>query len=156
LLVHLTFSRQLRAALLVAGLTVIGLLPQTWLNASTSGGVVSAQYQTQVFDHFFSLQKLTQVAANVSLYTGYAISHQLAPVFGPGATAALARLGLPHALPLLNALLLTALGVGFVHVLRQRRLSELYVVGYSAALLSWGHTGASSCPRYLIPITPFL
>jgi hypothetical protein len=160
---YLLLSRRFRAAA-VAILIIGGSFGlQAWFNSQTNRAIVYDLYDSPTFGQFaesgFSLQtKIEQMLQNAYDYSNEMIATLLIPVFGNGMNSFFGRFGLGFIPGILNLVILALILGGFLLSLREFRLSEIYLIFYAGALLTywWNFEDNGAYARFLIPLLPFL
>src|SRR5690606_15478592 len=147
-------------ALLVVGIC-FGL--QALFNAQTNRSIVYDLYEVpaaaEAADTGSLIQtKISQMLQNVQDYSNEMIANLLVPVFGGGLSNTLSRVGLGFIPGILNLLILAMIFLGFFLSLRDFQLTEIYIVFYAGALLTywWNAENNGAYARFLIPLVPFL
>ncbi|MBE0680362.1 MAG: hypothetical protein IH589_00475 [Anaerolineales bacterium] len=156
LLVYFLLTRRFREAGITTGVFVSGILLQTWLNLRNGGSVVSASYETQVFNSSL-LDKIGQMGSNALGYFNEILVGSLIPIFGSKVTAYLGSHGL-EALPAFVNILILFLVVGGLALSGKKfHAMDIYVAIYFLGILAfWNPKVGSVKARFLIPILPFL
>lgn len=157
-LVCLALQQRTRHLALITTVLVVGLIPQTLLFSQSGGSVIPVAKEHRVLGDASLVEKPLHMAMTFGTYLQEKlVSNMLLPIFGPRISAWPARLGLGFLPVMLNAVLLLIVGSGFVRSLRRPQLSEIYVLSYSVAVLSfWNPLVGSAQSRFLIPLVPFL
>jgi hypothetical protein len=160
---YLLLSRRFRDFAIVAGTTMLGLMPQFWLNSQSGGSLVTSANQTQYFGcvrpevECTIFVKAGYMWTNLESYANPMISNAVLPFFGGPGSSILGRLGLGLLPSLINALLLLTILFGVALSLRRVFVHDLWVVIYFLALLPFVDVNQGGAqPRYLIPLIPFL
>ncbi len=152
LLLYFLLSRRFREAGIILGVFALGALLQAWLNLRNGGSVVSASYESQVFNGSI-IQKIGQMWSNALGYFNEVLAGSLVPVFGEKVTSMVGS-----AIPLLaNAIIILLIILGLVLSLKKFSLIDIYFAIYILAILAfWNPRVGSVKVRFLIPIIPFL
>ena len=152
LFLYLLFSRRIKESAITFGVFSFGALFQFWLNLRNGGSVISAGYESQVFNGSI-LEKIGQMWANLLGYLNETIAGGLIPVFGERVTYFLGS-----AIPWMantGVLLLVILGV--LISWKRVKLFDVYTLIYLVAILAfWNPKVGSVKARFLIPMIPFL
>ena len=152
LFLYLLFSRRIKESAITFGVFSFGALFQFWLNLRNGGSVISAGYESQVFNGSI-LEKIGQMWANLLGYLNETIAGGLIPVFGERVTYFLGS-----AIPWMantGVLLLVILGV--LISWKRVKLFDVYALIYLVAILAfWNPKVGSVKARFLIPMIPFL
>jgi len=152
LILYFLFTRRFREAAITFGVFALGALLQFWMNLRNGGSVVSAGYESQVFNGSV-IEKFLQMWTNLFGYLNETISGSLVPIFGERFTAYVGT-----TIPLiLNTGILLLLILGWILSCRKFHLMDLYVLVYFAGVLAfWNPNVGSVKARFLIPMIPFL
>jgi hypothetical protein len=152
LIIYLLFTRRFREAGITFVVFALGALLQFWLNLRNGGSVVSAGYESQVFNSSV-LEKIGQMWANLLAYLNEIVASSVVPAFGEKITTMFGS-----ALPLIeNASILLIIIRGVLLSRKKIHLMDIYVVIYLLGVLAyWNPIVGSVKVRYLIPIIPFL
>jgi len=150
--IYFVYTRRFREAGIAGGVFVLGAILQAWLNLRSGGSMVSAAYETQVFNSSI-IEKIGQMGANGAGYMNEVIAGSLVPIFGEKFTSFIGPL-----LPLLsNSTIILLLFFGLVLSFKKFELIDIYFVIYFLAILAfWNPKVGSVKVRFLIPILPFL
>jgi len=152
LIVYFLFTRRFREALISLGVFALGALIQFWLNLRNGGSVISAGYESQVFNGSV-IEKIGQMGSNLLGYLNQTVAGALVPVFGARVTAFIGPL-----IPLiLNAVILLLIIFGLLLSRKKIHLMDIYVLIYLVGILAfWNPKVGSVKARFLIPMIPFL
>jgi hypothetical protein len=152
LIVYFLLKRRFREAGITTGIFALGALLQAWLNLRNGGAVVSASYESQVFNSSV-IGKIGQMWANVLGYFSEILAGSLVPIFGEKVTSMVGPI-----IPLLaNTIIILLVIFGLAISLKNFRLMDVYFVIYILAILAfWNPRVGSVKVRFLIPIIPFL
>ncbi len=152
LLVYFLLTRRFREAGITVGVFALGALLQAWLNLRNGGSVVSASYESQVFNSSI-IEKIGQMWSNALGYFNEILAGSLVPVFGEKVTSIVGS-----AIPLLaNTIIILLIIFGLMLSLKKFHLMDIYFVIYILAILAfWNPRVGSVKARFLIPIIPFL
>jgi hypothetical protein len=152
LVVYYLFSRRFRKAGITLGVFAAGALIQFWLNLRNGGSLISAGYESQVFNGSV-IEKAGQMLSNLLGYLNETTAAALVPIFGERVTA----LAGPLIPALLNAALLLLILFGMILARKKIQLADVYVLVYLAGILAfWNPKVGSVKARFLIPMIPFL
>lgn len=156
LVVYFLLSRRFREAGLTMGVFMAGTLLQTWINLRNGGSVVSAGYQSQVFNSSV-IEKIGQMWANTLGYFNEVLAGALFPIFSAKGASLLSNYGLQTLPVILNAAIILLIIFGAVLSRKRIRLMDLYFIVYILGILAfWNPKVGSVKARFLIPIIPFL
>lgn len=156
LLIYLLLARRFREMGITLGVFLAGALLQTWINLRNGGSVVSASYETQVFNSPI-LEKIGQMGSNALGYFNEILAGSLIPIFGSKVTTYLGSHGLEVLPALVNILILFLVVVGLVLSSKKFQVTDIYVVIYFLGILAfWNPKVGSVKARFLIPLLPFL
>ncbi len=152
LTIYFLFTRRFREAAITLGIFGLGMLIQFWLNLRNGGSVVSAGYETQVFNGSL-VEKAGQMWITLLGYFNEIAAGALVPAFGEKVTALIGP-----ALPMIgNVVIILMLVVGFLLACSRIHPMDIYVLIYLLGVLAyWNPVVGSVKVRYLIPIIPFL
>jgi len=152
LVVYYLLSRRFREAAITFGVFALGALIQFWLNLRNGGSLISAGYESQVFNGSV-IEKARQMWANLLGYLNETAAAALVPLFGDKVTA----LAGPVIPLILNAVVLLLVIWGLMLSRKKIQLSDLYVLIYLLGVLAfWNPKVGSVKARFLIPMIPFL
>lgn len=156
LVLYLLFARRFREAGLAISVFIAGALLQTWINLRNGGLVISASYQSQVFNSSV-IEKIGQMWSNMLGYFNEVLAGSLIPVFGSNTTSLLSNFGL-QALPMIaNVIILLLIVFGMARSRKKFHLMDIYFIIYVLGILAfWNPKVGSVKARFLIPILPFL
>jgi hypothetical protein len=139
-------------ALIVYFIFALGGLLQFWLNLRNGGSVISAGYESQVFNGSV-FEKISQMWTNLSGYLNETVASSLVPIFGERTVSLVGPL-----IPLfinIGILILIIFGLSLSY--KKIQLFDLYVVIYLIGILAfWNPKVGSVKARFLIPMIPFL
>lgn len=156
LVVTFLLSRRFREAGLAIGVFLAGALLQTWINLSSGGSVISASYQSQVFNSPV-IEKIGQMGSNALGYFNEVLAGSLFPIFGSKLTSFLSNYGLQNLPIILNAAIILLVIFGLMLSCKKIHTVELYFIIYIFGILAFWNPGVGSVKaRFLIPIIPFL
>ncbi|MBI5352860.1 MAG: hypothetical protein HZB50_09510 [Chloroflexi bacterium] len=152
LILYFLFTRRLREAVITFGVFALGALLQFWMNLRNGGSVVSAGYESQVFNGSV-IEKVGQMWMNLLGYLNETIAGSLVPIFGERFTGYVGSI-----IPLLlNIGILLLLIMGWILSRKKFHLMDLYVLIYFVGVLAfWNPKVGSVKARFLIPMIPFL
>ena len=152
LIVYFLFTRRFREAVITFGVFVLGTLFQFWLNLRNGGSVISAGYESQVFNGSV-IEKIGQMWMNLLGYLNETVAGSLIPVFGEKVTSLVGPI-----IPLLiNAGILILIIFGLMLSRKKIHLMDIYVLIYLMGILAfWNPKVGSVKARFLIPMIPFL
>lgn len=156
LVLYLLFTRRFREVGLAIGVFIAGALLQTWINLRNGGSVISASYQSQVFNSSV-IEKIGQMGSNALGYFDEVLAGSLMPIFGSQVTSLLSNFGL-QALPMtINIIILLLIVLGMALSRKKIQLMDVYFIIYVLGILAfWNPKVGSVKARFLIPIIPFL
>ena len=156
LVVYFLLSRRFREAGLTMGVFMAGTLLQTWINLRNGGSVVSAGYQSQVFNSSM-IEKIGQMWSNTLGYFNEVLAGALFPIFSAKWASLLGNYGLQILPVILNTAIILLIIFGAVLSRKRIRLMDLYFIVYILGILAfWNPKVGSVKARFLIPIIPFL
>mgnify|MGYP007034152987 CR=1 FL=1 len=152
LIVYFLFTRRFREVAITLGVFALGALLQFWLNLRNGGSVISAGYESQVFNGSV-MEKIGQMWSNLLGYLNETVAGSLIPIFGEKTTSHIGPI-----IPLLiNAGVLILIIFGFLLLRKRFQLFDVYVLIYFLGILAfWNPKVGSVKARFLIPIIPFL
>lgn len=152
LIVYFLFTRRFRDTAITLGIFGLGMLIQFWLNLRNGGSVVSAGYETQVFNGSL-FEKAGQMWITLLGYFNEIAAGALVPAFGDKVTAMIGP-----ALPMIgNAMIILMILIGFFLSCSRIHPIDIYVMVYLLGVLAfWNPVVGSVKVRYLIPVIPFL
>ncbi len=156
LVAYFLFTRRWRETGITIGVFVAGVLLQTWLNLRNGGSVVSAGYQSQVFNSSI-FEKIGQMGSNALGYLNEILAGALIPIFGSKVTAFWGGYGLEFLPALVNIIILLLIVFGLAVSAKKIHVMDLYFAIYMLGILAfWNPNVGSVKARFLIPIIPFL
>ena len=152
LVLYFLLTRRFREAGITVGIFALGALLQAWLNLRNGGSVISASYESQVFNSSM-IEKIGQMWSNAFGYFNEILASSLVPIFGEKTTSLAGS-----AIPLLaNTIIILLIIFGLVLSLKKFSLMDIYFIIYVLAILAfWNPRVGSVKARFLIPIIPFL
>ncbi len=156
LVVTFLLTRRFREAGLTMGVFIAGALLQTWINLSNGGSVISASYQSQVFNSS-GIEKIGQMWSNALGYFNEVLAGSLFPIFGSKVTSLLSHYGLQILPTILNATIILLVIFGMAGSRKKIHAMDIYFIIYILGILAfWNPRVGSVKARFLIPIIPFL
>ncbi|MBI5963759.1 MAG: hypothetical protein HY863_09820 [Chloroflexi bacterium] len=152
LVIYYLFSRRFREAAITLGVFALGALIQFWLNLRNGGSLISAGYESQVFNGSV-IEKIGQMWSNLLGYLNETVAGSLMPVFGEKVTSLIGPI-----IPLIiNAVILLPIVLGLLLSRKKLHLMDIYVLIYLLGILAfWNPKVGSVKARFLIPMIPFL
>ncbi len=152
LIIYFLLRRRFRETGITLGVFALGALLQAWLNLRNGGSLVSASYESQVFNGSI-IEKIGQMWSNALGYFNEIMAGSLFPVFGEKLASFAGS-----AIPLFaNTVIILLIILGLVLSLKKFDLMDVYFVIYLLAILAfWNPRVGSVKARFLIPIIPFL
>ncbi len=152
LIIYFIFSRHFREAGITLGVFSAGAILQTWLNLRNGGSVISAGYESQVFNSSV-IEKIGQMWTNLLGYFNETLASSLVPMFGEKVIS----LAGSEILLLANTIIILLTILGLIFSLKKFQLMDIYFSIYILAILAfWNPRVGSVKVRFLIPIIPFL
>lgn len=152
LIVYFLLNRRFREAATTFGIFAFGALLQFWLNLRNGGSVISAGYESQVFNGSV-IEKTLQMWMNLLGYLNETISGSLVPIFGERFTAYFGST-IPW---LINIGILLLIIFGWILSRKKFHLMDIYILIYFIGILAfWNPKVGSVKARFLIPMIPFL
>lgn len=152
LLIYFLITRRFREAGLTLGVFGLSLLLQIWMNLRNGGSMISAGYESQVFNGSV-IEKIGQMWSNMLGYFSEVLASALVPAFGDRVTALIG----PSIPILANAIIILLILLGIILTIQKIHLADIYFVIYILAILAfWNPRVGSVKARFLIPIIPFL
>jgi hypothetical protein len=156
LVLYFLLTRRWREAGIAMGVFIAGALLQTWLNLRNGGSVVSASYESQVFNSSI-MDKIGQMGSNALGYFNEILAGSLIPIFGSKVTGFLGNYGLEVLPALVNVIILLVVVFGLAVSVKKFHVMDIYVAVYLLGILAfWNPNVGSVKARFLIPIIPFL
>ncbi|MEK6750983.1 MAG: hypothetical protein AABZ00_01855 [Chloroflexota bacterium] len=156
LALYFLLTRRWREAGIAMGVFIAGALLQTWLNLRNGGSVVSASYESQVFNGSI-MEKIGQMGSNALGYFNEILAGSLIPIFGSKVTGFLGNYGLEVLPALVNVIILLVVVFGLAVSVKKFHVMDIYVAVYLLGILAfWNPEVGSVKARFLIPIIPFL
>ncbi len=156
LVVYFLLTRRFREAGVSSGVFIAGALLQMWLNLRNGGSVVSASYESQVFNSSI-FEKIGQMWSNALGYFNEILAGSLIPIFGSKVTAFLGDYGLEVLPALVNVIILLLIVFGLAVSVKKFHVMDIYFAVYLLGVLAfWNPKVGSVKARFLIPIIPFL
>lgn len=152
LLIYFLFTRRFREAGITLGVFALGAVLQTWLNFRNGGSVVSAKYESQVFNSSV-IEKIWQMWSNVLGYFNEVLAGSLVTAFGEKVPPLIG----PAIPRLANTIIILLIIIGLMLSLKKFQLLHIYFAIYILAILAFLNPRVGSIKaRFLIPIIPFL
>ncbi|MDP2777651.1 MAG: hypothetical protein Q8O48_08395, partial [Anaerolineales bacterium] len=156
LFITFLLTRRFREAGLTMGVFMVGALLQMWINLSNGGALVSASYQSQVFNGSV-IEKIGQMWSNALGYFNEVFAGSLFPIFGSKVTSLLSHYGLQILPAILNAAIILLVIFGMAGSRNKIHAMDIYFIIYIFGILAfWNPRVGSVKARFLIPIIPFL
>src|SRR3990172_6872404 len=156
LVVTFLLTRRFREAGLTMGVFIAGVFLQTWIALSNGRALISASYQSQVFNSL-GIDKIAQMWSNALGYFNEVLAGSLIPIFGSKVTSLLNNYGLQLLPSILNAAIIFLIIFGMAVSRNKIRTMDIYFIIYIFGILAfWNHRVGSVKARFLIPIIPFL
>ena len=156
LVLYFLLTRRYREAGVTMGVFLAGTLLQTWINLRNGGAVVSASYESQVFNSSI-MEKIGQMGSNALGYFNEILAGSLIPIFGSKVTTFWGNYGLEVLPALVNIIILLLIIFGLAVSVKKFRVMNIYVAIYLLGVLAfWNPQVGSVKARFLIPIIPFL
>ncbi len=156
LVVTLLLTRRFREAGLTMGVFIAGAFLQTWITLSNGRALISASYQSQVFNSL-GIDKIAQMWSNALGYFNEVLAGSLIPIFGSKVTSLLNNYGLQLLPSILNAAIIFLIIFGMAVSRNKIRAMDIYFIIYIFGILAfWNPRVGSVKARFLIPIIPFL
>jgi len=151
-ILYLLLSRRFREAGIVAGIFIVGILIQTWVNFKNGGSIISSGYQSQVFRGSIA-EKVGQIWSNGLGYFNEVLSGALLPIF----STKFAAYGFGFLPIILNVGIILFIVIGFYITAKSIRFMDLYFLIYMLGILAfWNPDVGSVKARFLIPMIPLL
>ncbi|MCX6058172.1 MAG: hypothetical protein NTW69_08485 [Chloroflexi bacterium] len=149
---YFIFTRRFRETAITLGVFAFGALLQFWLNLRNGGSLISAGYESQVFNGSVS-EKVWQMWMNLFGYLNETVTGSLVPVFGEKITGIVG----PFIPLLINVIILILILIGWMLSRKKIHLMDVYVLIYLVGILAfWNPKVGSVKARFLIPMIPFL
>jgi hypothetical protein len=154
----LLLSRRVRQFLIMAGLMVVGLLPQIWLNTQRGGLLFSGHYEELSVGSSSLISKLGMAFETALAYFDTLIVDSVFPlIFSERVTSVFSGAGLEILLSLFNYTVLAVMLIGLIRSLLKLNIWDLYVGFYFAGILVFRNPAMGVAqPRFLIPLIPFI